>query len=111
MVAIKQLGDNPLNVTDQRVLHELMTMTEFHHDNVNAFFGVCLEVPNACILMAYANRGSLQDILAHEEINLTWDFQVSLMMDIAKGMQAIHNGYPGIHIHYIFFDISIKVTF
>ena len=45
--------------------------------------------------MAYANRGSLQDILANDEIKLNWDFQVSLMTDIAKGMQGIHNGQPG----------------
>ena len=72
-----------------------MAMKEFHHDNINTFLGICFEAPNCGVLMAYANRGTLQDILANDEIKLNWDFQVSLMTDIAKGMQGIHNGQPG----------------
>lgn len=71
-------------------------MKELHHDNVNAFIGVCLEVPHANVLMAYASHGSLQDAIAAGDTELTWDFKISILTDIAQGMVAVQSYFPGL---------------
>lgn len=38
-------------------------MRDMLHENINPFIGACVEAPNVCILMLYAQKGSLQVIL------------------------------------------------
>lgn len=95
--AVKALGDIQVKATDRRILMEIKTMQDINHDNVNAFLGICFETPHACILMSYASRGSLQDILAKDEMTLTVDFQISFITDIAEGMKVLHANVPGKH--------------
>uniref|UniRef100_A0A493THN2 Guanylate cyclase n=1 Tax=Anas platyrhynchos platyrhynchos TaxID=8840 RepID=A0A493THN2_ANAPP len=45
----------------------------------------------------YCPRGSLQDILENESINLDWMFRYSLINDIVKGMVFLHNSIIGHH--------------
>jgi Protein tyrosine and serine/threonine kinase len=59
-------------------------MQAVRHENLNEFFGVCLVEPHVCILMAYAQKGSLQDLLQNETINLSVDFRYSFAIDIAQ---------------------------
>ena len=56
---------------------------------------MCLEVPHACILMKYAQRGGLQDILASDELKLNTDFKLSIANDIAIGMKFLHSSQIG----------------
>ena len=70
-------------------------MKDLSHDNINAFLGICPEANHACILMAYATRGSLQDVLLNDGIALTWDFKLSLVTDIARGMKYLHSSVIG----------------
>ena len=54
------------------------------HENVNPFIGVCSEAPNVCVLMLYADRGSLQDVLDETKHEINWEFRICLATDIAK---------------------------
>lgn len=90
MVAIKKLGTGVVDLGDKEVLAELKAMKDIKHDNVNTFIGICLEQPNSCVLMTYASRGSLADVLQNGDVKLTWDFKLSIITDIAQGMKYLH---------------------
>ena len=70
-------------------------MKDIHHENINQFLGICFEITNASILMEYAVRGSLQDVLLDDRIKLTMDFKLSIAADIASGMKYLHSSEIG----------------
>ena len=37
-----------------------LQVRNLNHENINPFVGACVEAPNTCILMLYAQKGSLQ---------------------------------------------------
>uniref|UniRef100_A0A669CEB7 Guanylate cyclase n=1 Tax=Oreochromis niloticus TaxID=8128 RepID=A0A669CEB7_ORENI len=73
----------------------LSLYVQFNH--LTRFIGACIDPPNVCIVTEYCPRGSLQDILENESINLDWMFRYSLINDIVKGMNYLHNSYFGCH--------------
>jgi len=54
------------------------------HENMNSFVGICLVAPNVAILMQYAPKGCLRDVLQNESIKLNADFLYSFVLDIAN---------------------------
>ncbi|KAL3858495.1 hypothetical protein ACJMK2_013083 [Sinanodonta woodiana] len=69
----------------------LNAMRDMSHDNVNKFIGACETPTEFCVLFGYCSKGSLQDILENDEIQLDWLFRHSLMMDLVNGMAYIHS--------------------
>lgn len=59
-------------------------MRDVRHDNLNPFMGACVDQNNVFIITEYCTRGSLQDILANDEIKLDNMFRASLIFDIIK---------------------------
>ena len=59
-------------------------MKDLHHDHLVRFIGACVDAPHCCILTEYCPKGSLEDILANDQIKLDWMFRYSLMHDIVK---------------------------
>ena len=84
MVALKRVDKGSIDIRDRDILLELKQVRELSHENVNPFVGASVEAPNIYILMLYANKGSLQDALQNDLINLSWDFKISFATDIAK---------------------------
>ena len=84
VVALKRVDKGNINIRDRDILLELKQVRELSHENVNPFVGASVEAPNVYILMLYANKGSLQDALQNDHINLSWDFKISFATDIAK---------------------------
>ncbi|XP_047115101.1 atrial natriuretic peptide receptor 1-like isoform X1 [Schistocerca piceifrons] len=72
------------------LLLELKRMKDLHHDHLVRFLGSCVDPPNCYLLTEYCPKGSLQDILENEQIQLDWMFRYSLMHDIVKGMSYLH---------------------
>uniref|UniRef100_A0A674JFT8 Guanylate cyclase n=1 Tax=Terrapene triunguis TaxID=2587831 RepID=A0A674JFT8_9SAUR len=66
------------------------SMRELRHENLVAFFGMCTEIPNICIITEYCKKGSLKDILRNSDIELDWIFKLSLAYDIVNGMLFLH---------------------
>ncbi|XP_062845261.1 atrial natriuretic peptide receptor 2 [Trichomycterus rosablanca] len=95
LVAIKHVHKR-IELTRQ-VLFELKHMRDVQFNHLTRFVGACIDPPNTCIVTEYCPRGSLQDILENESINLDWMFRFSLMNDIVKGMNYLHNSYIGSH--------------
>ncbi|XP_051907043.1 atrial natriuretic peptide receptor 2 [Hippocampus zosterae] len=96
LVAIKHVNKKRIELTRQ-VLLELKHMRDVQFNHLTRFIGACIDPPNICIITEYCPRGSLQDILENESINLDWMFRYSLINDIVKGMNYLHNSYFGCH--------------
>ncbi|XP_069780323.1 atrial natriuretic peptide receptor 2 [Narcine bancroftii] len=90
LVAIKHVNKKRVELTRQ-VLFELKHMRDVQFNHLTRFIGACIDTPNVCIVTEYCPRGSLQDILENENINLDWVFRYSLINDIVKGMAFLHN--------------------
>ncbi|XP_062828750.1 atrial natriuretic peptide receptor 2 [Anolis carolinensis] len=96
VVAIKHVNKKRIELTRQ-VLFELKHMRDIQFNHLTRFIGACIDPPNICIVTEYCPRGSLQDILENESINLDWVFRYSLINDIVKGMAFLHNSIIGYH--------------
>ncbi|XP_069482876.1 atrial natriuretic peptide receptor 2 [Ambystoma mexicanum] len=90
VVAIKHVNKKRIELTRQ-VLFELKHMRDVQFNHLTRFIGACIDPPNICIVTEYCPRGSLQDILENDSINLDWMFRYSLINDIVKGMAFLHN--------------------
>ncbi|XP_070599803.1 atrial natriuretic peptide receptor 2 isoform X2 [Erythrolamprus reginae] len=96
VVAIKHVNKKRMELTRQ-VLFELKHMRDIQFNHLTRFIGACIDPPNICIVTEYCPRGSLQDILENESINLDWMFRYALINDIVKGMAFLHNSIIGYH--------------
>ncbi|MBN3317649.1 ANPRA protein, partial [Atractosteus spatula] len=90
IVAIKYINRKRIELT-RKVLFELKHMQDVQNEHLTRFIGACIDPPNICIITEYCPRGSLQDIMENESINLDWIFRYSLINDIVKGMEFLHN--------------------
>ncbi|XP_038598418.1 atrial natriuretic peptide receptor 2 isoform X3 [Tachyglossus aculeatus] len=96
VVAIKHVNKKRIELTRQ-VLFELKHMRDVQFNHLTRFIGACIDPPNICIVTEYCPRGSLQDILENDSINLDWMFRYSLINDLVKGMAFLHNSIIGHH--------------
>ena len=91
VVHIKSIDKATIEITPQ-LRQEVKAVREAIHPNLCSFVGMCLDAPNACILTVFAGKGSLDDVLASEDIRLPWEFRDSIIKDIARGMQFLAKG-------------------
>lgn len=96
-VAVKRSPRQKRMELTRSVLMELKIMREAQHQNIARFIGACIDPPNVSILTEYCPKGSLQDVLHNESLDLDWMFRYSLINDIVKGMCYIHGGEIGSH--------------
>ena len=70
----------------------LLSMRDrIHHLNVLEFYGISL-LNNHCYLVSQScNKGILRDILQNDKFNLDINFKYSMSLDIARGLQYLHN--------------------
>lgn len=59
-------------------------MKDVTHDHLVRFIGACVTAPHCCLLTEYCPRGSLEDILENDQIQLDAMFRRSLIHDIIK---------------------------
>ncbi|XP_006811765.2 guanylate cyclase 32E [Saccoglossus kowalevskii] len=90
VVAIQKINKKSVDLT-RNLRKEFKALRDLKHDNINPFVGACVDPPNIAIVSEYCSRGSLQDILENDEINLDNMFRAALVGDILKGMIYIHN--------------------
>lgn len=89
-VAVKPISVKNVSLTRCLML-ELKRMKDLQHDHLVKFYGACLDPAKSFILTEYCPKGSLQDILENDQFQLDWMFKLSLMHDIVRGMQFLHN--------------------
>ncbi|XP_067011657.1 mitogen-activated protein kinase kinase kinase 11 [Anabrus simplex] len=95
--AARQDPDEDISVTLENVRQEAKLFWLLKHENIVSLEGVCLQMPNLCLVMEYARGGSLNRVLAGRKIRP--DVLVDWAIQIAKGMNYLHNGAPISLIH------------
>ncbi|XP_078389900.1 retinal guanylyl cyclase 1-like [Cetorhinus maximus] len=63
---------------------------EMRHENVNSFLGLFHDCGILAIVAEHCSRGSLEDLIAKEDMKLDWMFKSSLLLDLIKGMKFLH---------------------
>ncbi|XP_011504938.1 PREDICTED: uncharacterized protein LOC105367820 isoform X3 [Ceratosolen solmsi marchali] len=95
--AARQDPDEEPSVTLQNVRQEAKLFWLLKHENIVQLEGVCLKMPNMCLVMEYARGGSLNRILSGRKIRP--DVLVDWAIQIARGMDYLHNKAPISLIH------------
>ncbi|XP_076453492.1 retinal guanylyl cyclase 1-like [Babylonia areolata] len=74
-------------------------LRDIRHENVNPYVGFLSDPERPAMVMEYCIRGSLKDMLQNEDIKLDWDFKLSLLTDLVRGLRYLHNCPLKIHGH------------
>jgi len=69
---------------------EVVILSNVHHKNIVSFIGACTEPPNLLIVMEFADRGNLYDIIHNRELSISEDLAISLGTQIADGLTYLH---------------------
>ncbi|XP_061187794.1 atrial natriuretic peptide receptor 1-like, partial [Saccostrea echinata] len=96
IVAIRKFAFSSIDLNKNNLI-ELKQLLSLRHTNVAAFIGACVDVGKISVMMEYCPKGSLQDILQNESIELDWTFKCSLIQDIIMGMNYLHGSDIKVH--------------
>ena len=84
---MKLIRKEDVELTD-RLRWEVKEMRDIKHANLCLFIGACIDTEHVAILNEVCGKGSLEDILSNDDIDLGWDFRYSMMkvsfMDLCK---------------------------
>lgn len=100
-VAVKAARQDPGEDTEtilENVRQEAKTFWLLKHENIVTLRGVCLVQPNLCLVMEYARGGSLNRVLSSQR-KIKPDVLIDWAIQIARGMNYLHNGAPISLIH------------
>lgn len=80
------------------LLWEIKKTRDVNHENTVRFVGACIDLPRpyVLILTEYCPK-TLKDVLENEAIQLDWNFRMSLIHDLVKGMAYLHNSDVNVH--------------
>jgi len=95
--AARQDPDEDISETAKNVQQEANLFWLLDNENIVSMLGVCLQIPNLCLVMEYARGGSLNRVLMGRKIRP--DVLVDWAIQIARGMNYLHNGAPISLIH------------
>jgi len=82
---------NPLDVFKE-FRAEVLLMSDMVHPNIMAVKGLCMNP--FCMLLEFCSLGSLYDYLHNKDKPVNWAVILKLAMDMAQGMQFMHNFQP-----------------
>ncbi|PWA53497.1 protein kinase-like domain, Phloem protein 2-like protein [Artemisia annua] len=91
MVAIKRINNRE---GEQGFIAEIEILTSCKHENIISLLGFCDEDRDHMILVyELASKGSLEDYLGNSDkmTNLTWMQRLKICLDIAHGLNYVHN--------------------
>uniref|UniRef100_A0A3B1KIF4 Mitogen-activated protein kinase kinase kinase n=1 Tax=Astyanax mexicanus TaxID=7994 RepID=A0A3B1KIF4_ASTMX len=86
--AARQDPDEDIMATAESVKQEAKLFSMLQHPNIIKFEGVCLNEPNLCLVMEYAQGGTLNRALAGRRIPP--HILVNWAVQIARGMHYLH---------------------
>eukprot|EP00257_Ricinus_communis_P025169 XP_025012583.1 putative leucine-rich repeat receptor-like serine/threonine-protein kinase At2g19230 [Ricinus communis] len=79
---------------------EAKVLSRVHHRNLTTCFGYCNEDTNKGLIYEYMSNGNLQDALSDSNANfLSWQERLQVALDVAKGLEFLHNGCKPPIIH------------
>ncbi|VDM17918.1 unnamed protein product [Hydatigera taeniaeformis] len=89
-VYVKELGLSRI-LLRSRLIEHLAGLRQLRHENINVFVGCCVTPDTLNLVYDYCQRGSLQDVINNKSITFDWDFKLSLMTDLVRGMEYLHS--------------------
>ncbi|KAK3198619.1 hypothetical protein Dsin_022034 [Dipteronia sinensis] len=99
-IAVKCLNNSgTVNQGQNEFLSEVKTIGKIHHFNLVRLVGYCGEKSQRLLVYEYMCNGSLDKWIFHknEAQNLTWETRKKIIVQIAKGLEYLHdNSNPNI---------------
>ncbi|ORX48080.1 hypothetical protein BCR36DRAFT_371332 [Piromyces finnis] len=95
-VFVKQIKSRKITLS-QGMREEIYELRELRHPNLIHFVGICYVLDGIGLITEYVGKGSLMEILAHQDHKLEFQFKYSLISDLIKGMQYLHQSKIGYH--------------
>jgi len=95
-IVVKLIRKENVELNDQ-LRWEVKEMRDIKHPNLCLFIGACIDTDHVAILNEVCGKGSLEDILSNDDIDLGWDFRYSMLKDICRGMMYLQNTDIGSH--------------
>lgn len=87
-VAVKLIGGLTDPKSNLEFIREVKIMSRLHAPHVPSFFAACFEEGQACILMEFMGKGSLDNVLSKQV--LTPEQQKSIALSVARGLYFLH---------------------
>ncbi|KFZ54079.1 Heat-stable enterotoxin receptor, partial [Podiceps cristatus] len=101
VVILKDLKNNDGNFSEKQKV-ELNKLLQIDYYNLTKFYGTVKIDTMIFGVIEYCERGSLRDVL-NDKISypdgtfMDWEFKISVMYDIAKGMSYLHSSKTEVH--------------
>ncbi|XP_062442925.1 guanylyl cyclase C [Rhea pennata] len=101
VVILKDLKNNDGNFTEKQKV-ELNKLLQIDYYNLTKFYGTVKIDTMIFAVIEYCERGSLRHVL-NDKISypdgtfMDWEFKISVMFDIAKGMSYLHSSKTEVH--------------
>ncbi|GIY57148.1 mitogen-activated protein kinase kinase kinase 7 [Caerostris darwini] len=77
---------------------EVQQLSRVNHPNIVKLYGACTKTP-VCLVMEYAEGGSLYNVLHCSNVEYTLDDAISWLLQTADGVAYLHNMKPFALIH------------
>jgi serine/threonine protein kinase len=77
----------------------MMIPSQLSHRHIISFRGVCSDPSNLCIVMEFASKGTLSQVLKDSSIEIGPERIVDWAIQLAAGMDYLHTGAPKQIIH------------
>ena len=71
----------------------VLQVRDVTHENTVRFVGACIDTTVILCLTEYCPKGSLKDVLENEELQLDWNFRMSLIHDVVKVMTFVMSDF------------------
>ncbi|KAH6835502.1 Protein kinase superfamily protein [Perilla frutescens var. hirtella] len=79
---------------------EVSLLGRLHHRNLVNLVGYCAEKNQHMLIYVYMSRGSLASHLYNEKLEpLSWGLRVQIALDVARGLEYLHDGAVPSVIH------------
>lgn len=98
-VAVKVLATDSKQ-REREFQTEVMLLGRLHHRNLVNLVGYCADKNQHMLIYVYMSRGSLASHLYDEKLELLdWELRVQIALDVARGLEYLHDGAvpPVIH--------------
>ncbi|XP_042402059.1 calcium/calmodulin-regulated receptor-like kinase 1 isoform X2 [Zingiber officinale] len=92
IVAVKVLASNSKQ-GEREFQSEVLLLGRLHHRNLVNLVGYCAEKGQYMLVYVYMSNGSLASHLYGEKHEpLSWDSRVNIALDVARGLEYLHDG-------------------
>ncbi|RLN27474.1 hypothetical protein C2845_PM05G22500 [Panicum miliaceum] len=89
MVVVKKLGN--IRHSREGFHDELHVIARINHMNLVRIYGYCSERSHRMLVLEYAEKGSLANVLFKSKISLDWKQRFNIALGVAKGLAYLHH--------------------